>query len=127
VKSENNYEYFSAACYFYARKIYTTLQGTVPLGLIATSYGGTIVEAWMSPDALQKCDRVPSEPALTPSLDTFANLLRKQQEQAETKAPSFKGPNRQSVLYNSMIFPLTLFGIKGAIWYVITIHSEVKH
>ena len=42
---------FSAAGYFFGRELYKNLK--VPIGLIHTSWGGTVAEAWTSADALQ--------------------------------------------------------------------------
>jgi sialate O-acetylesterase len=46
--------YFSAVCWLYGRMIHEALGGR-PIGLIASSYGGTAIELWMPPDAFQKC------------------------------------------------------------------------
>ncbi len=46
--------YFSAVCWLYGRMIHEALGGR-PIGLIATSYGGTGIELWMPPPALKKC------------------------------------------------------------------------
>ena len=46
---------FSASCYFTGRGLYTSLGGGVPIGLVASDWGGTIIEAWSTPDALAKC------------------------------------------------------------------------
>jgi len=42
---------FSAVCYFFARELQKTRP--VPLGLIHASWGGSVIEAWMSRGALQ--------------------------------------------------------------------------
>ncbi len=42
---------FSAAGYFFGRELYTQLK--IPIGLIHSSWGGTIAEAWTSPEGLQ--------------------------------------------------------------------------
>ena len=47
-------ENMSALCWIYGRKLYD-YKG-VPLGLVASSWGGTRVEAWSSPEALAECD-----------------------------------------------------------------------
>ena len=47
--------YMSAVCWLYGRMIHQALGGR-PIGLIATSYGGTIIETWMPPKALQECN-----------------------------------------------------------------------
>jgi sialate O-acetylesterase len=47
--------YMSAVCWLYGRMIHQALDGR-PIGLIATSYGGTFIELWMPPKALQDCN-----------------------------------------------------------------------
>ncbi len=47
-----NVENFSATAYFFGRDLHEKLN--VPVGLIASSYGGTIVEAWTSRGSLEK-------------------------------------------------------------------------
>ncbi|MBR4995937.1 MAG: 9-O-acetylesterase [Alistipes sp.] len=42
---------FSATAYFFGREIH--LKQGVPVGLIHSSWGGTVIEAWMTKDALQ--------------------------------------------------------------------------
>jgi sialate O-acetylesterase len=83
--------------YFFGRKLQKELG--VPVGLINSSWGGTICEAWTSNEALQ-------------GEDDFKALL-----QRGAKDKNKKNPNRASVLYNGMIAPLIPYGIRGAIWY----------
>jgi sialate O-acetylesterase len=87
---------FSAVSYFFGRKLHRELE--VPVGLINTSWGGTICEAWTSRATLE-------------SDDQFAAILERSRE--------FKSgqPNQASVLYNGMIRPLIPLSIRGAIWY----------
>jgi sialate O-acetylesterase len=49
-----SYGYASAVCWYYGRMIHTALNGR-PIGLIATSWGGTVIEVWMPPQALNDC------------------------------------------------------------------------
>lgn len=93
---------FSAAAYFFGRDLQEKLH--VPIGLIHTSWGGTIAEAWVSqqsleqmPDFTQGLHRLPHEPP------------------ADKKKAG--NPNQVTVLYNGMIAPLEPLAIKGAIWY----------
>eukprot|EP00039_Didymoeca_costata_P033210 m.41305 g.41305 ORF g.41305 m.41305 type:complete len:558 (-) comp9753_c0_seq1:77-1750(-) len=46
---------FSAACQFFGRDLYDTLQPPRPIGLIGTYVGGTPDQHWSSQDALDKC------------------------------------------------------------------------
>jgi len=86
---------FSAVAYFFGR--YLSQQLRVPVGLINTSWGGTLCEAWTREEALQ------GDPE-------FRTIL---QRRATAKRPQ----DRASHLYNGMIAPLVPLAIRGAIWY----------
>lgn len=45
---------FSAVCWYYGKIIHQTYG--IPIGLIQSSYGGTNIERWSSPDALRRCN-----------------------------------------------------------------------
>jgi sialate O-acetylesterase len=47
--------YMSAVCWLYGRMIQQELGGR-PIGLIATSWGGTAIEFWTPPEALHDCN-----------------------------------------------------------------------
>jgi sialate O-acetylesterase len=49
------WDYMSAVCWLYGRQIHQALDGR-PIGLIATSWGGTAIEFWMPPNALHECN-----------------------------------------------------------------------
>ncbi len=89
---------FSACGYFFARHLQKELN--VPVGIINTSWGGTVCEAWASKEAL----------AEVPSLKYMAERA--------VKVDAGKGnPNQPAVLYNGMIAPVIPFSMRGAIWY----------
>lgn len=90
---------FSSVAYFFAREI--TKKTGIPIGLIHTSWGGTIAEAWTSPETLN-------------TLPDFVDRVKAIQAEPD-KADN--NPNRTTVLYNAMIYPYIQFPIKGAIWY----------
>jgi sialate O-acetylesterase len=52
ISNPNSSPNFSATAYFFAQKLYKELK--VPIGIINTSWGGTVVEAWTSKKALVK-------------------------------------------------------------------------
>lgn len=88
---------FSAVGYFFGRKLNKELN--VPIGLINSSWGGTICEAWTS------------KPALEADQEWLAPIVERHKE--------FKpgNPNQAAVLFNGMIHPLVPYAIRGAIWY----------
>merc|ERR1719424_1695074 len=45
-------DWFSAACYFFGRDVYVSQNGSVPIGLMASDWGGQPIQPFMSPDAL---------------------------------------------------------------------------
>jgi sialate O-acetylesterase len=49
------WDYMSAVCWLYGRQIHQALNDR-PIGLIATSWGGTSIEVWMPPKAFQDCN-----------------------------------------------------------------------
>ncbi len=87
---------FSAVAYFFGRKLHKDLG--VAVGLVNSSWGGTLCEAWTSKAGLE------SDADFRPILARSAKFQ-----------PG--NPNQASVLYNGMIHPLIPYGIRGAIWY----------
>ncbi len=95
---------FSVVAYYFGRELEKTLK--VPVGLIATSWGGTVCEAWTSLEALDA----------EPNLKYLADRARAAAKQYEVDKKPL-GPNTPTVLYNAMIHPLLKFPVRGAIWY----------
>src|SRR5665213_684957 len=118
---------FSAAGYFFGRDLHEDLK--VPVGIIHTSWGGTVAEAWARHSYLE------NDPDFAPMLDRDKDPVANYQRQLERwnkaaaqakaqgkKAPRKPGnpeqnPNRPSVLYNGMIAPIVPFAARGVIWY----------
>jgi sialate O-acetylesterase len=85
---------FSATAYYFGKLLSEMLQ--VPVGLINNSYGGSTVEAWMSPELLT----------------SFSEI------KIPSKTDSIKEVSRTATtLYNGMLYPVIGYGIRGAIWY----------
>jgi len=130
---------FSAAAYFFGRKLYQELN--VPIGVINSSWGGTDVSAWTSLPAQQTVDdlvpKIEAYEARIASYDpetakqNYEAALAKWKEQAAAAKKAGKGAprkprlvgdpsinqNRPANLYNGMIHPLIPYAIRGATWY----------
>jgi sialate O-acetylesterase len=85
---------FTATGYFFGRLLNQALD--VPVGLIHTSWGGSRIEAWMTPESFKD---IPEKPI--PATDADIKISN----------------GSPTVLYNGMLKPFVGYGIRGAIWY----------
>ncbi|MFA6187374.1 MAG: sialate O-acetylesterase [Phycisphaerae bacterium] len=127
---------FSAVAYFFGRELYKELNQ--PVGLINSSWGGTIAETWMSAGSLhanpdfasilqRHKDLIKIYPNGQADYDKAFAQWQKNANDAEKAgnpqpakpAPLLgqQNPNGASLLYNGMIAPIIPYAIKGAIWY----------
>jgi len=118
---------FSGVGLYFGSKLQSELK--VPIGLIDSSWGGSPIEPWMSPEGYE---------LLGKTLTTDRAGVMKQQDQiianvkgwlAEAEAGSKSGRlvpfelktyvtlRAQNGMYNGMIAPLAPYGIKGVVWY----------
>ena len=56
VAGGGGFGHFSAVCWIFGREVFDALGGAVPIGLISNNWGGTPVESWTTPAALQACN-----------------------------------------------------------------------
>ena len=124
---------WSAAAYFFGVELRRKLG--VPIGLVKSAVGGTIIESWTRREALLEAD-----PAIKRTIEqwdrriaafdegAFKKKLAEWQKTADkakadgTRAPRRPAPITQrnrnpSSLYNGMIAPLVPYTMRGVIWY----------
>ena len=134
---------FSAVGYFFGRELFQRLQ--VPVGLINSSWGGSVAEAWTSHNGLMSIPELREDILeryerdllnLAPLRAAYADRLRDLEERtrdtgntgwaegwadlhgtdAEWKATDI--PHHvPSHIFNAMIAPIVPFAIRGTIWY----------
>jgi len=123
---------FSAVAFFFGKELHTELG--VPIGLLHTSWGGSVAEAWTSHKALN------SKKELKPIIENLELVKANYPEDKELYEKKIaewgkamtdgkplpemplppRGPETRdypSGLYNAMLFPMIPYGIRGAIWY----------
>ncbi|MGA3069585.1 MAG: sialate O-acetylesterase [Terracidiphilus sp.] len=121
---------FSAVAWYFAREI--EQREHVPVGVIDSTWGGTLAESWTRLAALGE------DAALAPLFvsrgkmtdrESDALLVEKDRQRQRDEAQAQGKPEPQfpwhpplamwgpGLLYNSMIAPLTPFPIRGVIWY----------
>jgi len=85
---------FSAIGYLYALELQKMMN--VPIGIICSSWGGTIIEGWMDAESQKQFT------------DMDLNLVNNE------KLPVY---NKPISLYNGMIAPIVNFNVRGFLWY----------
>ena len=128
---------FSAVCYYFGRELHKSLD--MPVGMIATSWGGTRIEPWIPPAGFQSQRELEGERGQIAAMQTGYQAALKGHRDAVRKwlvaadaaadaerpipepphfpANPFNSNGSPTGLYNGMVHPLVPFGIRGAIWY----------
>ena len=142
VTSSDTVGAFTAVGYFFGRQLHRELR--VPIGLINSSWGGTLIEPWTPPVGFARVDSLQDISARVrladasseehkQALGAYLDALRAWITQAEralaqneqpTPAPAYPdglrpldGSGTPTGLYNGMIAPLAPYALRGAIWY----------
>lgn len=137
VCSPANVRGFSAVAYFFARDIHGAIR--MPVGIINASWGGSLIEPFMTPDSLAGDPNGPAVIAKWKALtanypEAKARYDRELVEWTRGKAAADKagekftaqkptpppGPGHQATpsgSYNAMIHPVESYALRGVIWY----------
>ena len=102
----------SAIAYFTALEM-VKANPAVPIGAIASSWGGTAQEPWMPPSAFSACDWEPGGLDSTRNEDPGLYSAARHPPSELIQGP----PSMHSTLWNSMIAPLLPLRISGWYWY----------
>lgn len=129
---------FSAVAYHFVRQLYP--DGSVPVGILNLSYGGTTIEAWMSSEALASAK---SGPAVLARWSELAKEYPAAQAKYESELPAWEARRdaakaagkkfaekppvkprgrpghftQPSALFHGMTAPVAGFPVKGFVWY----------
>ncbi|XP_070190353.1 sialate O-acetylesterase-like isoform X2 [Littorina saxatilis] len=91
---------FSGLCFLFGEYLQPHL-GNVPLGLVEAAWGGTTIEAWSPPVAVNACAPV-----------------------VHSRQPPDCCPQVPLVIWNSMIHPILSTTLYGAIWFQASANSD---
>ena len=93
--NEETLRRFSAVGYFFGKKLHQELN--VPIGLIQSAWSGTPVELWEPNDVIE------SDPEMKEAATKIRDVTYR--------------PNKPTMIYNAMIYPISNYTIAGTIWY----------
>ena len=103
-----NWTATSAACWFYGKGLYDALH--VPIGLVGSSWGGTVIESWITNATNEPC--LPSEQEEHSTAraqlrqEEVDNITRPLSVMGNSSKETFPNPNGGfGVLYNAMVQP----------------------
>ncbi len=133
ISNPDTVKMFSAVAYYFGRELHERLR--VPVGLISSSWGGSVAEAWTRVETLRSYhDLAP----IVSNLDSLASEFPEHKRLYDERVAARKKAIQDSIpnpppaprglrdpgtrdypggLYNAMINPLIPYGIAGAIWY----------
>jgi len=127
---------FTAVGYFFGRDLHKALN--VPVGLIASSWGGTCAEAWSTVDSLKAdkdfdqqftnwdkmiADYPQNLEKYKAAVEDWKKAVAAAKAEGKPAPPQPRAPNgpdspnRPGNLYQGMIAPLVNYAVRGAIWY----------
>lgn len=97
--TKDSVNYFSAACWYFAQELTDSMlardQSPIPLGLIGSYWGGTMMQMWISNDTLNHSGCRNATGGVVYQRSDISN----------------------GALYNGMVCPFLNMSIKGSLWY----------
>jgi hypothetical protein len=95
--------------FFFGERLHKELD--VPIGLIASSWGGSEIRSWMPPESFSMFEYTEKEAA-----QVALDASKSPQASPQLKAIDPKG-KKLSTMFNGMIAPLIPYAMRGVIWY----------
>ena len=95
----------SAVAYFFAKHLTKTLG--VPVGIINNPWGGCLLPPWVSMEYMEEHVK-----GLIPD-EAYQNIL----ERVDEPDPNRDAPRQVATLYNSRLYPVIGYALRGFIWY----------
>lgn len=117
---------FTAAGFYFARELHA--KTGVPIGLLDDNWGGTAIEPWVAPGAIEETMKPAFTKWRTEQLPKYFDDVDRWLARARADAASGAVVSAMpampanpaagySGIYNAMIHPIVRFPIKGTIWY----------
>jgi sialate O-acetylesterase len=118
----DHWYFYSGVCWMFAKNLYVnTLSSQIPVGVISSCWGGTVIEAWSPPEVMQTCNdsyvHVPVPNNIATSKKNVDNVPIRRDNKKKEQLTTDVDPNANSVLYNTMIAPLRNLRFSGVVWY----------
>ena len=130
---------FSAVAYFFARKVFKELN--VPIGLINSSWGGSMIETWISREALENSDdfkntfkEISFSDIEVKSNQNFQNIIKEIEASEGVLAPvtspvNWQSPSLDDSQWKKISLPVSfdqagLQKFDGTMWLRKTIHLD---
>merc|ERR1711971_349127 len=117
VRMSSKLDSMSAVCYLAGRGVHTSFRQKtnrlVPIGLVEAAWGGTRIEAWQSPTALQQCPGTGTAKC-GPCL---SSITSQSLGAACKRMNSSNSGNLCSCNYNGMLHPIRKMKFNAMIWY----------
>ena len=116
---ENTLPDFSGACWYFGEALSKRMSAdalnggmAVPIGLIESAYGGTMIESWFDSDVqLSSCSNI------TCTAKQTIHFTKATESECFSSVSGRKGAGANGQLYNGMVLPFVNMSVKGFLWY----------
>lgn len=104
----------SAVCFYHGVNV-IKMHPTIAVGLVASSWGGTAIQPWMTPAAIAKCGASTADNDEDDDVASFSS--RRVMDFSPKLGPHSTHPTIDSTLWNAMLAPLLPLNPTAFLWY----------